>query len=145
MTLEGEITVFLRAVGAQIMSPEYVELLALAGPLMESQREHRGGAEWEYQTFPRNGVTLQFKDAVLVGALIPLVSIDGEPAYPSPDELISGLVLPASRAQVASVLGVARRSAQDLDLYLEGDRYLRFDFTEDRSTYLTVVLPGVEV
>lgn len=145
VTVDGEIAAFVRAVGLPMFSREHVELMTLAGPAMETHEDARGGANWTYDVFPKSGVTLQFKDEVLVGALIELVSKDGAAVYPSLDLLISGLSLPSSREGIQAHFGKPERSSQYMDLYLIDDRYLRFDFESDVSTAVTVVQPGVEL
>jgi len=141
--VDGEITVFLRAVGTPMFSPEHVAAIAQAGTAFESHDDERAGAQWEYDVFPSTGVTLQFKDEILVGALIALTGDDG-PAYPSPAALIDGLPLPSTRAEVSARLGAPRLSDGDIDLYLVADRYVRFDFDAGRTSAVTVVLPGAE-
>lgn len=143
--VEGELCVVMNAVGLPLFSREHVALMALAGPAMETHEDVRGGATWAYDVFPNSGVTLQFKEEVLVAALVELVGKEGSAAYPSPDLLVSGLSLPSSRAGVQGHFGKPERSSQYMDLYLVDDRYLRFDFESDVSTAVTVVQPGVEL
>lgn len=145
VTVDGEIASFIRAVGLPMFSREHVALMTLAGPAMETHEDVRGGANWAYDIFPNSGVTLQFKEEVLVAALVEIVSKDGSAAYPSPDQLVSGLSLPSSREGVQAHFGKPERSSQYMDLYLVDDRYLRFDFESDVSTAVTVVQPGVEL
>ena len=145
VAVDGEIAAFVRAVGLPMFSREHVEVMTLAGPSMETHEDARGGANWTYDVFPSSGVTLQFKDEVLVGALIELVVKDGASVYPSLDLLISGLSLPSSRDDIQAHFGKPERSSQYMDLYLVGDRYLRFDFESGLSTAVTVVQPGVEL
>lgn len=143
--VEGELRVVMDAVGLPLFSREHRALIALAGPAMESYDDVRNGEKWLYFVFPNSGVTLQFKEEVLVAALVELVGKDGAAAYPSPDLLVSGLSLPSSREGVQAHFGKPERSSQYMDLYLVDDRYLRFDFESDVSTAVTVVQPGVEL
>lgn len=143
--VEGELSVVMNAVGLPLFSREHRALIALAGPAMESYDDVRNGEKWLYFVFPNSGVTLQFKEEVLVAALVELVVKDGSAAYPSPDLLVFGLSLPSSREGVQAHFGKPERSSQFMDLYLVDDRYVRFDFESDVSTAVTVVQPGVEL
>jgi hypothetical protein len=143
-TLDGEIVVFMRALGRPMFSPEHFTLLGLTGPASDSYDEERGGVIWQYDTAPRVGVTLQFKEETLVGALIRLASDEEEPTYPTADQLIDGLPLPSTREAVREHLGDPDQSSESLDLYLIDGCYLRFDFSDGRGSALTVILPGIE-
>lgn len=77
-------------------------------------------------------------------ALIKLRAEDGKSGYPTPELLIAGLALPASRDTIGAHFGTPRQTSQQMDLYLVDDRYLRFDFDAELSTAVTVVLPGAE-
>lgn len=144
IVIDGDVATFMRAVGSEMYSPEHLAVIVLAGPAMESHEDVRGGVTWRYQEFPRTGVTLQFKESLLVGALIRLHDGEGEQGYPSPELLVAGFSLPASRESVKTLFGEPSRSSQLMDLYLLDDRYLRFDFDAGQSTALTVTMPGVE-
>jgi hypothetical protein len=144
--VQGEISVFMGAIGRAMFSPEHLAIIGLAGPANDSFDEERGGVLWQYEVSARTGVTLQFRQDILVGALITLLSEDGVPAYPTSGSLIDGLALPSSRQAVAGRLGAPRRSSELMDLYLVDDVYLRFDFLESgQSSLLTVVSQDVEV
>lgn len=144
-SVEGEVAVFLRAVDSPMFSPEHLAVIGLTGPATESFDEQRDGVAWQYEHSARSGVTLQFARDVMVAALIRLHSDEGESVYPSPDRLIAGLPLPSSRADVEAHFGKPRQSDDQMDLYLVDDRYLRFDFDADRSSALTIVMPGAHV
>lgn len=141
VAVEGELAVFLRAVGHEMYSPEHLEAIVLAGPPRESYEGEADGAQWVYQNSPDTGVTLQFKEQVLVGALIELRNENGTRTYPSPELLIAGLPLPTSREVVLARLGEPDLSRDDMDLYLVGDQYLRFDFVDGQVASVTVVDP----
>lgn len=143
-TVDGDLAVFMRAVGHPMFSPAHMAVIGLAGPATESYDEERGGAMWQYEDSARTGVTLQFTQDVLVGALIKLRAEDGKFGYPTPELLIAGLALPASRDTIGAHFGTPRQTSQQMDLYLVDDRYLLFDFDAGLSTAVTVVLPGVE-
>lgn len=144
-SVEGDIAVFMRAIGKPMFSPEHFAVIGLTGPATDSSDEERDGAAWQYENSGRTGVVLQFKQEIMVGALIPLASSDGDPVYPSPDQLIDGLVLPAAREAVSAHFGTPRQSIQGTDLYLVDDTYLRFDFETGQSSAVTVVQRGAEV
>lgn len=141
-TVAGEVTAFIRALGQPMFSPAHLQLIELVGPASESRDEVVDGVDWQYEDSPRSGVLLQFKHEILVGALIRLVD-DGDGAYPSPDLLIDGLALPATRAAVGAFFGTPHQSRPDMDLYLVDEHYLRFDYADEVSTALTVIEPGV--
>ena len=143
-SIEGDIAVFMRAIGEPMFSPEHFAVIGLTGPATESTDEERDGVRWQHENSARTGVVLQFKQEIMVGALIRLVSPEGDPTYPSPDQLIDGLVLPASRQAVAEHFGMPRRSIQRADLYLVDDAYLRFDFEAGQSSAVTVIQPDAE-
>ena len=143
-TVDGDLAVFMRAVGHPMFSPTHMAVIGLAGPATDSYDEERGGAMWQYEDSARTGVTLQFTQDVLVGALIKLRAEDGKSGYPTPELLIAGLALPASRDTIGAHFGTPRQTSQQMDLYLVDDRYLRFDFDAGLSTAVTVVLPGAE-
>ncbi|APZ33893.1 hypothetical protein BOH66_06215 [Microbacterium aurum] len=138
----NELAAFLDAVGQTMYSPEHLTVMALAGPPSESFEEERDGAAWQYQVSERSGVTLQFREQVLVAALIRLVADDEDAAYPALGALVPGLTLPASRADIRAHYGATRHEDPDMDLYLVGDHYLRFDFVDGQSVALTVILLG---
>lgn len=144
-TVEGQAATFISAVGADMFSAEHMSIIVLAGPAIESRDDMRDGVAWQYDHFPNTGVTIQFKGEELVGALIPLQPEDGRSAYPTPELLVTGLSLPASREAIAAHFGAPQRSSQHMDLYLVDDRYLRFDFEDGQSTALTVALPGATI
>ncbi len=143
-SVEGDIAVFMRAIGKPMFSPEHFAVIGLTGPATESSDEKRDGVEWQYENSARTGVVLQFKQEVMVGALIRLASSEGDPTYPSPDELIDGLDLPTGREAVAEHFGTPRESIPATDLYLVDDTYLRFDFEAGQSSAVTVVQRGAE-
>lgn len=143
--VDDEAATFMRAVGSTMFSPEHMAAIELAGPAITSRDDMRDGVAWQYDHFPNTGVTIQFKEELLVEALIRLVSDDGTPAYPSPGSLISGLRLPTSREGISGHFGTPTRSSELMDVYLVDDRYLRFDFADGQNTSLTVVLPGEEI
>lgn len=143
--IEGDLSVFLKALGTSIYSPEHCELIVLAGPAMEIDKEEQEGASWEYHRFPKSGVILQFKDEALVGALIRLIADEDEPAYPWIDRLITGFALPAARARINEYFGVPRYVSEETDLYLTAQRYVQFNYESEMSVDVTVILPGVDV
>lgn len=138
----GEVTIFLRALGQPMFSPAHLGVIELVGPASESRDAVIDGVDWQYESSPRAGVLLQFTQEILVGALIRLVD-DGSGVYPSPDLLIDGLALPATRAAVGAFFGTPHKSRPDMDLYLVDEHYLRFDYADEVSTALTVIEPGV--
>lgn len=138
----GELTVFMNAVGSAIYSPEHLAVTVLAGPAMETHEDQRADATWVYQEFPKTGVTLQFKNDLLAGALVLLA---GPNAYPTPDRLIDGVPLPSSRESIETALGTPRMESDNQAFYLLGDKYVAFDFEAGLSTVVTVIEPGVEV
>lgn len=143
-SVDGDVAIFMRAIGQPMFSPEHFAVIGLTGPATDSFDEERDGVPWQYENSTRTGVLLQFKQEILVGALIRLASADGEPTYPSADRLIVDLALPASRDAVGARFGTPRRSSQAMDLYLVDDAYLRFDFEGGQTSALTVVQPGTE-
>lgn len=143
-SVEGDIAVFMRAIGQPMFSPEHLAVIGLAGPATDSFDEERDGVAWQYENSARTGVMLQFKQEVMVGALIRLASSEDGSTYPSSDRLVDGLALPATREAVGERFGAPRLSDQLMDLYLVDDTYVRFDFEDGRSSAVTVVQPGAE-
>lgn len=143
--VDGDLATFMRAIGQPMFSPQHFDVIGITGPASDSRDEERDGVTWQYEDASRAGVLLQFRQEILVGALIRLRGDEGEPVYPAHDGLVAGLPLPASRAAIQERFGTPRRSSQHMDLYLVDDVYLRFDFEGDVSTSVAVVQPGVEV
>lgn len=125
-----------------MFSPEHFAVVGLTGRATEARDENRDGVLWQYDNAARTGVTLQFRQEVLAGALIRLVSGDGAGVYPSPGELIAGLGLPAPRDEIRAHFGAPRQSTVDMDLFLVDAGYVRFDYAGGVSTDVTVILPG---
>lgn len=142
---DGELTVFLDALGAAMFSPQHLAVIALAGPAVESHDvDGPPGSAWALDVFADTGVTLQFRDELLVAVRIALEDEDGTPGYPLPDRLIEGLALPATRAEVTARFGTARSATEGMDLFALGDRYLRFDFVGGRTVSVSVVRPAAD-
>ncbi|KDA05261.1 hypothetical protein DC31_03970 [Microbacterium sp. CH12i] len=143
--IDGELSAFLNALGKPIHSPEHLALIVLAGPAMEVEEAEQDGAAWEYHRFPKTGVILQFKNELLVGALVRLIADEDESAYPRPERLVTGCALPSSRAQIKEHFGTPHYASEDMDLYLVGERYVQFNYESDQTVDVTVLMPGVGV
>jgi hypothetical protein len=141
-TIDGELAVFMTAVGSAMYSPEHLAALVLAGPALETHEDERADAMWLYQEFPRTGVTLQFKNEIMVGAL---VLLDGPNAYPTPDLLITDFSLPCAREKLETRLGKEQMSSEAQAFYFVDNKYLAFDFEGGVTTTLSVIQPDVEV
>lgn len=137
---DGELSAFIQAVGHDMYSPDHQKIIALAGPEMEIDEDERNGMKAQYQYFTNSGVTLQFKMGLLVVAMIELVSDDGNSYYHSSEKLINDLPLPASRDDVRIRFGKPNKSEEKMDLFIINNRYVRFDFADDKSTNVTVIL-----
>lgn len=140
-TIDGELAIFMAAVGSAIYSPEHRAALVLAGPALETHQDERADATWLYQEFPKAGVTLQFKNDIMIGALILL---DGPNAYPTPDLLITGLPLPCAREALGNRLGKEQVSSETQAFYYVRDKYLAFDFEGGITTAVSVIEPDAE-
>ncbi|GGH47802.1 hypothetical protein [Microbacterium album] len=141
--IAGEISVFLDALGTREGSLEVLNVIGLVGPRYERHRTERGGVEWQYLVFGPNGADLQFREGVLVGALLWIAAPDGGGSYPRPEALFEGLPLPASRGEVVAALGAPTQAEVAHALYRLDDRYLDVEFADDRVVSLSVMLRGV--
>ena len=143
--LAGDMVTIISAIGTGKTSPEHLRLIVLGGARMEIEEEERSGIPWESHYFGRSGMMLQFRDSVLVGALVCLVANEsgGMAAYPRPNNLIDGFPPPWTRAQVLERVGTPERSSLYMELFLINDRYVRFEFDDDVCTEISFALPGV--
>lgn len=146
----GDIARFLTAVGTAQTDEDLAKLMLLTGPGMEHEKVQRDGVEWLYVFLTGGGVDLQFKDGVLVAALIHVARSTGS-TFRRAARLIVGLPLPAHREQVRDALGepaVTSSTAEpgsSFDLYnLEGGALaLSLDYRDDEVVSVTVLQRGV--
>jgi len=145
-SMQGELTVFTGAIGRAMFSPPHLAIIDLIGHASDSFDEERGGISWQVEVSGSTGVVLQFREEILVSALITLSSDAGETAYPTAETLIDGLPLPSDRQSVAARFGGPHQSEGLADLYVVDGVQLRFDFLESGpSALLTVAAEGVDV
>lgn len=137
---DGDLFAFIQAVGHDMYSPYHQKIIELAGPEMEIDEDERNGMKAQYQYFNENGVTLQFKMGLLVVAMIEITPDSGYSHYRSSGKLITDLSLPASRDDVRIRFGKPHESEENTDLFIVNNRYVRFDFADDKSTNVTVIL-----
>lgn len=153
----GDVDTFMAAFAAS-SDDVLARIMLLTGlePAMRHEKIEREGAEWLYVFLP--GVDLQFKDGLLVGALIRVAREDG-PNYRRLARLVRDLPLPAGRDDVRAALGTPKTSSptqvsgESFDLYdiasgeftAGQDLSLTFDYLEDQVVSLSVLRRGVDV
>lgn len=151
----GDVDAFYSAFAAST-DEVLAKIMLRAGPepAMTHEKVEREGVEWLHVFLA--GVDLQFKDGVLVGALIRVAREDGV-NYRRADRLFDDLPLPAAREQVRAAFGTPRVSSpaqvpgESFDLYdlADGeftagqDLALSFDYRDDQVVSVSVLRRGV--
>ena len=145
--LTGEITTILGALGQDIYDEGGLGLLGLAGP---TYRDEKYPGEL-YRAFHRSGVAVAYekkRKAMSARAVfIYIVPQDDADAYPTPDQLIDGLVLTtAQRKDIQVFFGEAALSEDAFDIFTVEGGYLNFEFdSEYNLTLITAMrqVPGL--
>ena len=145
MTLSGDISTFLDALGSPVDHPEALgRAIGLVGPGLEIEAFEGHEVADEHWHFRRTGAGFLLRDGEIVAIVLPVVRADGL-AYDGVDTLIDGVDLAGDRASLVTAIGEPTRSSQRMDLWRLDGRYLRLDFADDRLSDVATALGGVEL
>lgn len=139
--IAGEISKLIGAVGSAYGDPVMLDLVELVGPRLESHDVDAANGGGKFLVFDGGGVDVQYRDDVLIGALVHVREGERRP-YPRLDALIDGLSFPATRADVHAVLGVPVESPRsDVDVYEHDGRFVLFNYDDDDLATISITIP----
>ncbi|HWS50360.1 MAG TPA: hypothetical protein VN241_05070 [Microbacterium sp.] len=132
MTISGEITTLLGALGEQPDSAAVEAAQALLGRITEQRLTPKGGMvkkEWLTYEYRDDGTVLSFGDDELCKIVVRVRPESGWSTYPRPEKLIDGVDLATSREELLAQLGAPKKARPDSDLWQIGRRFLHVRYT----------------
>lgn len=133
MTVEGEIAVYLDALGMHPTDARLTPVLDLPGPTTDTNEQREPGGNIVFHLAARsNGTEFMFSGEQLVSVFLGTQPREAWGVYPRPDALIDGLSGTATRAEVRERLGEPVWASPTDDRFRVGDDYLQLHYSADR-------------
>ncbi|WP_309103519.1 hypothetical protein [Microbacterium sp.] len=137
MTISGEITTLISALGEQPGTAAVEAAQALLGQVTEQRLTPKGGMvkkDWLTYEYRDEGTALSFGDDELCKIVVRVRPESGWAAYPRPEKLIDGVDLATTREELLTRLGAPKKTRPDSDLWQIGRRFLHVRYTPAAGT-----------
>jgi len=137
LTINGEMTIQLDALGHRRGDSRILAAIVLVGPRMEISEFTSGEQISRHYLFKPAGTELLFENDILVSVMVrtrPDPDDTTYGTYPRPSALIEGLSPTATRAEVMAFLGNPQRMGRTFYLYDVNQHHLHFEFDQQGQT-----------
>lgn len=139
MTLTGDITTIVNALGHPMSAPEVEAVLDLVGMPTEHSEFDIGPSRRDYLLAEDGSSELLFEDGKLDTVFVFIQPTETRTAYAAADSLINELPALTTRAAVRALLGEPEWTNETADRFAIDTYFVRFQFENDSLAKLTVM------
>lgn len=142
MNPTGQITTFLKALGATNPDPAILEVVTLVGPKLKKQAGIDGGEFW---TFTKTGCDLSFSAEGRLETIFlrPFdtteYGVDYD-AYPDMSKFVDGMEAQPNRSEIRRVFGEPDQEKTEAWLHRVGENWVNFQFDDEDDVILITLM-----
>lgn len=137
--IQGDVSIFLSALGARQGEPRLDQALSFVGGEPEIETFDDSEVEATYLTFADAGVEFLLKDGAVNTIFVFATTTDDQSAYSRSETLVQGVSFSDTPADLISTLGPPKRSTATYVLYTVEPGYVQFDFAGDALRLVAIM------
>jgi hypothetical protein len=137
--IQGDVSIFLSALGAREGDPRLERALALVGGEAERDTFDEDDVQATYLVFAEQGVEFLLNYGQLSSVFIYARATDEQSVYGDAATLVDGVDFSASQGDLVAALGAPKRSTDRYVLYAADPGFVQFDFDGDELTLVVVM------
>ncbi|WP_288490525.1 hypothetical protein [uncultured Acinetobacter sp.] len=140
MILQGNVNVFLDCIGRSIPDKKILDAVSIVATDFEISMTNYDGEKISYWEFFKRGVIFQFDESETLKVIFIYIKNNEQYLkYPFLDDFILGINYDSSRIDIEEILGVAEKKGQRWIKYVQGNKYLHFEFDDDEKLNLITI------
>lgn len=140
MTITGEITTMLDALGRPIDDERVQAALALVGETVEDEHKE-GRTTYLMLSAFADGTVISLKNGKVDKIVTRLQQESRYGIYPRPSAIIEGIDASSDRAAVGAVLGEPLTTRPDWDMFASGKRRVHIRYRDGHVARITALVP----